>query len=76
MKSSTENGIKNNQAKCRLLYCAGCESCMAASNQDASLLKNEWKSSTQLYGAEAHSYDYYSWQLHNQTSVLNTEATV
>jgi hypothetical protein len=75
MKSITNNGIKNNEAKCRLLSCAGCESCMADCCHDASLLKNEWKNSTQLYGAEAHSYDYYSWQLHNQISVLKTEAT-
>lgn len=76
MKSSTKNGIQNTEAKCKLLSCAGCESCMTARSQDACTLKSEWESSTQLYGAEAHSYDYYSWQLHNQISVLKKEATV
>lgn len=71
MKSSTKNGIKNSTVKCTNISCAGCERCMAGSSQEACPLRSEWKSSTQLYGAEAHSYDFYF--LHLQISVLKKE---
>jgi hypothetical protein len=61
------------KAACIMVGCTGCKRCNAATNENAWTERNEWKSSTQLYGAEAHSYYYYFLLLYNSVSSLKNE---
>jgi hypothetical protein len=73
MKSRNMNSRTVTRAGCIGAGCTGCKRCTAVNGENAWTARNEWKSSTQLYGAEAHSYYYYFLLLYNSVNSLKNE---
>lgn len=70
--------IESNNPKGAVCPASGCPCtiCKAVNFEERRSRKSEWKTATQLYGAESHYYYFYQLQLQNTVTAAKDRKTI